>query len=437
MNAGLIKLLRDVRDSYWFIPALMVFSSIFLAIAMQAVDRHWGHKWIRDLGLVSVAHGAGARSVLSTVAASMISVAGVTFSMTLVSVSFAAAQYGPRLIGNFMRDRGNQITLGTFVSTFVYALLVLRNTHDGTGDASEVPHVSVLVALALAMLSIGVLVYFIHHVPETINVSRITARIGCELASSVESSFSDDLGESGPVGARIAHEPLTSTSVTGETSGYLQAVSEEPLFCLTREHDLVAELLAQPGDFVVAGQELLRVGPRERVTKEVIEAFQSCFATGLERTKDQDMLFLVNQLVEILGRALSPGVNDPFTAVACLHWMQCSLVLAANRSFPTANRFDEEGRLRVVVDPMTFEDFVEAALGESIPYVAPNRDVCFTFLEVVGQVAGSARTNERRALLLGQADLLVACAEEIQPHESDREALRARRDEIQRRTPSC
>lgn len=199
MTVRLMKYWHHLRASYWFVPALMVLSAIVLAFVTDRIDTHYSAQYISSVPWLYVSHPAGARAVLSAIATSMIGVAGVTFSMTIVSVSFAAANVGPRLIGNFMRDTGNQVTLGTFIATFVYCLSVLRTVTDdsGTGDSAYVPQFSLYVALILTLASVSVLIYFIHHIPESINVGRIISLVGGELEQSVRQLFPEDIGRGG------------------------------------------------------------------------------------------------------------------------------------------------------------------------------------------------------------------------------------------------
>ena len=187
-RAFLRKLVGDVRASYWFWPSLMVLGAMALSFAAQWLDRN---AEIVPQGIVDVLPATlldtqvdGARNTLSVIAQSILGVAGVMFSMTLVAVSFAAGNYGPRLIGNFMRNRGNQISLGILIATFVYCLLILRAVQNsGEGEiVSFVPQYSILIAMALALVSVLTVIYYIHHVPETINVSNITSGLGHRLS---------------------------------------------------------------------------------------------------------------------------------------------------------------------------------------------------------------------------------------------------------------
>lgn len=187
MHANFAKVFLDLRASYWFIPACMTLAAIILSMLMTWLDANYAANWMRDFQWLTASRTDGARSVLNVIAGSTIGVAGVTFSITIVAVSFASANFGPRLIANFMRDRGNQITLGTFIGTYVYCLMVLRTVRDASAPNIEnsfqafVPHFSVLAALVLALSSVAVLIYFIHHVPESLNVENLAAKVGRQL----------------------------------------------------------------------------------------------------------------------------------------------------------------------------------------------------------------------------------------------------------------
>jgi uncharacterized membrane protein len=174
-----------LRSSYWFIPSVMALIAISLSFATIAADTKFRDDMLREQGWIYTGGAEGARAVLSVIAGSIITVAGTTFSITIASLSLASAQFGPRLLHNFMRDTGNQVVLGTFISTFLYCLLVLR-TIRGLEDNTYVPHLSVTLGVALAVASLGVLIYFIHHVAESIQVAHIIHVVGAELNDSVK-----------------------------------------------------------------------------------------------------------------------------------------------------------------------------------------------------------------------------------------------------------
>lgn len=272
----------------------------------------------------------GARSTLSTIATAVIGVTGVMFSMTIVAVSFAAGNYGPRLIGNFMRDRGNQISLGTLIATFAYALSILRAVQDpseAAGVEAFVPQYSMLVAMLGAIVAVFTMIYFVHHVPETINVSNITANLGQRLEREIiniieaEATLDRDKEPMYP-----DTEPDHEVSL--KRAGYIQTLNYDRLEELISDRNWIIRIEKLPGDFVTSFTPALTVWAGGDLTKEDDAELCDCYALGASKTEHQNVLFLVDQLVEMLARALSPGVNDPFTAINCLNWMHNALKTA-------------------------------------------------------------------------------------------------------------
>jgi len=264
VKARLLATTARVRASYWFIPTLMAVGAAALAVALPWLDAHVGDGWIGSVNWLFATKPSGARELLSMIAGSMITVAGVTFSITIASVAYATSQFGPRLLTNFMADRGNQVTLGTFTATFLYCLLVLRTIR--AADEPEpgasapdvigafVPQIAVLVALALAVASIGVLIFFIHHVPQSIHASSVAANLGRGLREGIEHLFPERIGHGG-AGAPAREVPAAdlaalrhaSAAVPAPKTGYVEVVDAGALLDAARRHDIVVFLPMGPG----------------------------------------------------------------------------------------------------------------------------------------------------------------------------------------------
>lgn len=400
MHANLVKIIEDARASYWFIPGCITIFSLALAFFMEWLDVRYASDWLRDAPWLTATRPEGARAVLTAIASSIIGVAGVTFSITIVAVSFASANYGPRLIGNFMRDRSNQFTLGIFIGTFVYCLTILRTVRTAdSGYEAFVPHFSILVALALALASIGMLIYFIHHVPETINVGNIAAKIGRNLEEDIAKLF-PDVGEmSEPrkkaVPAWSDRESLTRSSVKSKIAGYVQALDEERLVEIAYNQSLLVEVQYRPGDFLVNGAPVLQVFSKDALSEDNLDALTACYAIGQHRTAHQNALFLVDQLVEVIARALSPGVNDPFTAISCFNWLHNSLVCFCERDSEIADQF-----FPVHAHRIDFDRFASAVFDQSRQYVARDRNVALHVVAIITESAIRAKNEEQRAILL-------------------------------------
>ncbi|MDO6590336.1 hypothetical protein DS901_11465 [Loktanella sp. D2R18] len=326
-RAQLLKILQDIRASYWFLPTVLVFLGLFLAAVMAWVDRHAGSLPISLPKTFIDTQAEGARTTLAVIAQAIIGVTGVTFSMTLVAVSFASGNYGPRLVGNFMRDRGNQLCLGVLIATFVYTVIVLRSVQDSIdgGVAQYVPQYSIIMALVLTLCCVFTLIYFIHHVPETINVSRISATVGLALDRQLR-----DLIDRQPKAAPVTAWPngRANTTLTASTSGYIQTCNFERLTNLATDNDWFIRMRPSIGDFLTQSTVVFEIWSDGDLTGNEKNCIMDCYAVGFTRTENQNPTFLAEQLVEMIARALSPGVNDPYTAMDCLNRLSAALTLA-------------------------------------------------------------------------------------------------------------
>ena len=436
MRIGLFKFWSRIRSSFWFIPTLMTATAVFLASVTVAFDEAlvargthvWG--WIYNGG----AEGAGA--VLTAVSGSMITIAGLVFSMTLVAMSLAASNFGPRLLQNFMRDTANQVVLGTFVATFLYCLLVLR-TIRRADEGAFVPHASVSLGVLLALTSIGVLIYFIHHVAVSIQADEIATRVGRELIAQVERAFAPELDADSSDGTdRNSHSGLTQplqpeAVICSLADGYLQLIDAEMLLRLATQENSVFTLERRPGDYVVAGSPLLRIWPAARVREPLATMINSAFVLGNQRSADQDLGYLIGQLVEIAVRALSPGINDPFTAMSCIDRLSSALARLAQRETPSTHRyFDEHKVLRLITRGTTFAEALAAAFDPIRRYGRSSKDVSLRLLDALGTVAFAAKRPEDIVALRQHATRIARGAAKALPDRADRRAVLARHQSL-------
>lgn len=406
MNARLIKLWNDLQSSYYFIPSLMALGAVILAFVTGYIDRVYDYKVAEHIGWFYSSRPDGARAILTTIAGSMMTIASVSFSITMVAVTTAAGQYGPRLIGNFMRDRANQITLGTFTATFIYCLLILRLSKEGKNGAEDivehVPNFSLLVAMTLALASVAVLIYFVHHIPETLNVGNITGRVGRKLRSALGDVFPKTVGEETDFDddSRIqALGDMESYKVCSSAEGYVQALNDTRLLNIAVNNDVVLKLLSRPGDFVIKGEPLVEVYSGQDVSEETEKAIRDSYAMGLERTEYQNVMFLVDELIEILARALSPGINDPFTAINCLHWYKSALNAAMKGQLPSSCRYDSDENLRVIVKPISITELTDRLCGGSLPYISGDLNVMKEMIAILNTLIDDAESDEHKACL--------------------------------------
>jgi uncharacterized membrane protein len=435
----LVSKWEELRGTFWFLPTLMVAAAISLSLLTTSLDLATAdHNWIATLGWTFTRGPEGSRALLATVAGSMMTIASVTFSITIVALQLASSQFGPRLLRNFMRDRGNQIAIGTFIATFTYCLLILR-TVNGTEHEQFVPHISVSVALTLSLLSVGVWIYFIHHSAESIQAENVIAAVSRELQHAIERLYPQCLGEELPAPLLEQGQPQLPNSFDEEAravsvtvSNYLQAIDIDRLLELSTERDLVLAIDRRPGKFYFQGDDLARVWPAERVDEDVINAVRGSFYFGYRRTLVQDVEFAIDQLVEVAVRALSPGVNDPFTAINCVDRLGAALCGLAERSIPSPYRYDKEGHLRVVTDASTIRGMVDASFDQIRQAAHGTTSVTLRLLETIAAVAAHTRNPAFRTALRHQADAIQRGSESSIKDPTDRQDVEVRyREAIQ------
>lgn len=428
MRTKLIAVWDVLRGSLWFVPTLMMVMAMAASFGMLALDDALKHEQPGGFVLIYAGGAEGARAFLSAVAGSMITVAGVAFSITVVALTLASQQFGPRLLRNFMRDRGNQIVLGTFIATFIYCLLILRAVR-GSDNGGFIPHFSVTLGLILAIASLGVLIYFIHHVTNSIRASCIVASVAEDLDGAIDRLFPSKVGSNQPTpahhpSARIPDDFHTQARrVRAVGSGYLQAIDTDVLMSLSVEHDLILNLPYRPGHFVPVDAPLLEAWPPEHLQAGGMEDMLAAFVLGDERTLIQDIEFSINQLVEIAVRALSPGTNDPFTAMTSIDRLGAALSRLAGRNFPSCYRYDDKGRLRLITNPITLTGVVDAAFNQIRQYGKTSAAVTIRLLETIAMIAAHIQTQEARTALLRHAAMIHRAGRETLPEDLDQQSV--------------
>jgi uncharacterized membrane protein len=426
MRVQIFKTWDRIRTSFWFLPALMASGAVALAFATVAVEKPVTNWLTINWDWTFTGGAEGASALLGAIAGSMITLAGVVFSMTLVALSLASSQLGPRLLRNFMRDTTTQVVLGTFVATFLYCLMILR-TIRRANEVTFIPHLSVTLSVLLAVLSVGVLIYFIHHVSISIQANEVVARVGMELNEGIKRLFPERMGQGAP---EMATEPpdkeflhtfgREARPIGSAEDGYLQFVDGDALMALAMQEDVVIRLERRPGHYVVTTRPLVLVWPGNKINDELIDTVQSAFALGNQQTPRHDIEFAVNQLVEIALRALSPGVNDPFTAVTCIDHLGSALCRLAQRDMPSPYRYDKEEQLRVIAPVFTFADVTDTAFNQIRQYGRSSFAVTIRLLETIAEVAGCVDRPEDSAALVRQAQMIARGARDGLLEEEDR-----------------
>jgi uncharacterized membrane protein len=414
------------RTSLWFVPSLLVIGAGALFGLTYALDRAVDANAFSLPSWLNTGGPDAARTILTAIAAAVITVVGVVFSITILALQLASTQFGPRMLRNFIRDRGTQLTLGTFVGTFVFSVLALGSISNEPGGAF-VPHVSVTVAIVLLLVDLGVLIYFIHHVAKSIQLNEVVYGIALDLDHAIFELRSDesiavphDLATLEPVlnelNARLDRE---GTDLPAPSSGYLQGIGHARIVEIAANCDAVVRFSRRPGHFIVRGRPLASVWPATAAA-DVGRALADAHITGPHRTLRQDPQLAIDQLVEIAIRALSPAVNDTFTALTCIDWLGDGLGKIAERPLPDGIYRDAAGRIRIVDFPLRFDGVLNHGFdkirqaGRGMPAVAIRQ------LETLVAIAACAITEAQRAAIARQADMILRSADEAIPERNDR-----------------
>lgn len=396
MNRLRLRLSQFTR-SFWFIPAVMTVAALLVAAFGVEVERQHGVR--KGLEFVYTGGETGARSVLAAIASSSIGVAGTIFSITIAALSYAAGSMGPRLLDNFTRDRGNQITLGTFIATFAFSLYTLRAVTGGE-QSPFVPHYNVTVALALAMACIAALVYYLAHVTGSINMTRVVNLLRDDLRVALDAATRQNDPD------RPSHAPALSgpdwasgEALRATAGGYLQLVDIAALVRRAHAADVVVRLDVRSGDYVFPNAVIAHGVPR--LPADVM----SDLTLGNDRTADQDLEYVVRQLVEVASRALSPGVNDPNTAIDVIDRFGDALCRLRDRSW-SDGLHREAGQLRLVMPCTSFGGLLDAMFHQIRQYGRSSPAVMIRLLEVLRIAASCMHSPGRRAELRRHAVLV-------------------------------
>lgn len=403
LTARVRKLLSDLADTFWLVPGIMVLAGIIAAIALVWVDRsglipHWmlDGAWLYNGG------ATGARTLLGAVASSMIGVAGTVFSITIAALSLAAGQMGPRLLRNFTSDRGNQLTLGALLGTFSYALMVLRSVRT-PDEGGFVPHIALSFSILLACICVGMLVYFVGHMAGRINVDTVIELVSEDVRSAIHRLTFDEAQVPPP---KIDDWP-DGVTISDKRHGYLQHLDDEGLAEWAAGHGVIIRLLVRPGDYIFPGAPMAVVSaPADGADK----AIRNATALGPRRVGAADLQFSVRQLVEVAVRALSPGINDPHTAISVLDRLGGALCELVPLHMATG-AFYRDGQAALIVPAHDYDGIVDAMFHMIRQSAEGNAAVLIRLLEVLTAVASCECDRLRIAALRRHAALVLGDAE--------------------------
>ncbi len=374
---------RDMlRTQLWPIPTIAVVAALLLGWGMPEVDVMVDAEVAGKTDWLFGGDADAARSLLGVIASSLITVTALTFSLTVVTLQLASSQFSPRLLRTFTADRFVQVTLALFLATFTYALMVLRAIRSAgdEGQAEFVPKIAVTLAFVGAVVSVLGLVLFLAHLTEQIRVETMLRNVHRDASSTMRTVLDEQEPGAADRG-RAPEPPPGAVSLLAAEDGFLTWVSQEGLLKVAEEEDAVLSVAVDPGTFVVTETPLGAAWSAhggaldEEAVERIRERVGSCLHTGVERTSGQDVGFGLRQLVDVANKALSPGINDPTTAVHALGHISAFLCALGDRDLGPVLLRDDRGRVRVVVQRPDLAAYVDLGISQPRRYGAADPQV--------------------------------------------------------------
>ena len=428
------QLFNDARSSFWFVPSLAVVDGIVTALALIEADAVWGYRWLALWPRIFGVGAEGARQMLSTLAGSMMSVMGITFSMTLVALALASSQYTSRILRNFMGSRATQTTLGAFAGIFAYCLIVLRSIRGG--DAAFIPSGAVLFAFVLALVGVLVLIFFIHHIASSIQAASIIASVAQETNAAMDRVF-PELQEREPDGAEDAvdeqavapQDERTWYPVPALVSGYIQGVNDGAILDLARNHRTIVRMECGVGAFAVEGAVLASLALTYPPDRDMIADLNRAYGISRHRTIEWDPSFGIRQIVDIALKALSPGVNDTSTAIMCVDYLTAILARLSGRRYPPSHRYEGEA-LRVIARVPTFGALLAEAFDQIRGSAEGNVAIIARMLGAIDTLGSLTVNPSHRRALDEQVQWIAELTGRSVPAPQDRARIEQRLDHV-------
>lgn len=413
-----------LRSALWVMPTASV---VFFLVAGMVLS----HVSIGDDSslrwLVFQGTPEEARQILIVVSSTMITVTGLVFALTIIALQIASGQYSPRLLRNFMRDRGTQFVLSVFVGAFAYSTAGLHTVGvQNPDEATFMPRLAVSGSLGLALASLGVLIYFIHHLSSSIQIDTIMSMIVEETLEVIDDLYPDQLGDLEP-DERCTDPPAWAITLPSDHSGYIQDVAYEVLVQAATRQDLVIRLVRMVGDHVVAGTPIVwvwhRTADHAPAETELKEAIRNSVQLGFERTMLQDVPFGIRRLVDIGNRALSAAINDPYTATQTLHHLSEVLCVLARRRLGDRLYRDEHGTVRVGIPFPAFAEYLRLSTEQIRRFGAKEPAVARGLVRLLKNVGSSTTSKDRRAAAARHVRLVLEDAKRETTQSADLEGL--------------
>ena len=449
------NLWQQLIGSYWFIPSACVLAGILLAPILVTIDEHFDRETVRELSFAFTGDDEAARAIMTTIAGAVLGVAGTTFSITIAVLSMASSQFGPRLLRNFLTDTPNQFVLGAFIGTFSYSLLVLKAIHK-YDVAFGVPQLAVTFGIIMAIICALLLVYFVQHMVHAIQASHVIEGASNEAIKNIHYWYKDrcDINHQ----RNVVHQDIeqfhtwSATPIYAPSSGYLQQIYLKSLVTLSQDYAGVVQINANLGDFVtdrnIIGYFYQRPAnhpdSRQQTNTPKLaivprppdslfwQRFAGCIRIEQRLSHSNDIAYSLGQMTEIAVRALSPGINDPKTAVNCVQSLTSCLSIMMRRQPPSPYHFyiknpdksmpdkttsdnsiiekvshkPRDAILAVVTHTPKISDFIDTSLGEIRRYATADLMVLKALCQAMVDLNYAKVNNAQQQTLLHELTLI-------------------------------
>ncbi len=431
MKNSLLLVWDSIETSLWPIPLLLCTASIVLA--------QFALGWERELSLSSTEFAvimvplSAARDILALIAGSVLSIGGVVFSISMVAFSLASGQYGPKILRKFLSDSGSKLSLGLFIGTSLYCLAILSRYAD-----SDQPSITVWIALLLTVAALVSFIQFIHSIGIDLQADRILERIGGDFRTAMAelaTNGADCVCNNDVLAWRRRVRGAQSACIASTATGYVQAVDYQGVLGWCREHRCAAVLRIRAGDFLLPGSSLLTLyGERKDYQAEQVEKLRDSIITGPLRTPVQDPEYPITQLNQLAARALSPGINDPGTAITCIDWFSMGAAILIDGDLPGKVLLDGDQQPVILTRGVDFGGILKAFYAPARQFSAGNIPVQIALLESLIRLAELTVRAERLEALAVHGRQLFESAEEQGCSDYDLRGLRQRYGRLKRLT---
>lgn len=419
----------QILSSFWFRPGLIALAALPLAVGTLILDQKMIMPWLTDNPLLFRSGIEGARQLLTAVIGSLITVTSLVFSMTVVAVSITASQLGPRIIQLFTKGGVTQFTLGALVANLVFAFVILRAISGPITGTELAPPLSLTVAILGTLFNLGLLIYFLHNTAKKIDADAVISAIGVELSETIKIIVTTGATQTPSKEFKLAKEELdqakekVTTELLAQTTGYIELIESERLRSIAEENDLTLYFSEKPGRFIIKGVPVGRIYSDHAIDEETVKTILGGLVIGQQRTMAQDIEFSIAAMVEIALRALSPGLNDPFTAITCIDQLAAGLSDLMECGLPQTVLRDEKNVLRLVVEPATYQGVLDTAFNGIRQDCNGKISIVSRLLESLCSMTYVARNDEQRDAISSHAEKVIDTARATSAEKYDRDDL--------------